>query len=377
MRRKATASSEPDAEDQTSNVPSVALGVLAAVAGIAVLRFAAEVFVPVLLGILISYALEPIVAGGTRLGIPRAPGAAALLLALVGAVGSGAYALGDDAIALLDRVPTAARKLRQTLREVRGSEESTLQKVEAMAVEIEKSAAEAAGVPPPPQGVTRVEIHEKLLDVRGYLWSGPVGLLALGSQAILLVFLAYFLLCSGDLFRQKLLLIAGPSLGRRRVTREVLDEISQQIQRFLFVQLCTSVVVAFVSWLAFRGLGLEQAAMWGIAAGVLNSIPYFGPLIVTSAVALVAFLQFGTPAMTLAVAAASLAITSLEGFLLTPYLMGRAARMNEVAVFIGLLFWSWMWGIMGLLLAVPVLVMIKAVADRVEDLKPVGELLGD
>jgi predicted PurR-regulated permease PerM len=110
---------------------------------------------------------------------------------------------------------------------------------------------------------------------------------------------------------------------------------------------------------------------------VFNSIPYFGPVLVTGGTLVVAFLQFGTIRMALIVAGVSLAITSLEGFLLTPWLTSRAARMNAVAVFVGLLFWGWVWNVWGLLLAVPLLMVIKAVCDHVEDLNPVGELLGD
>ena len=110
---------------------------------------------------------------------------------------------------------------------------------------------------------------------------------------------------------------------------------------------------------------------------MFNSIPYFGPVVVTGGIAVVAFLQFGTIAMAAFVAAIALAITSLEGFLLTPWLTSRAASMNAVAIFVGLLFWSWLWGVWGTLLAVPMLMVLKAVCDRIEDLKPVGELLGE
>ncbi len=157
----------------------------------------------------------------------------------------------------------------------------------------------------------------------------------------------------------------------------MLDEIGVQIQRFLFVQLVTCTAVGVASWLAFRALGLQHAGVWGLAAGVFNSIPYFGPLVVTGAVAAASFVQTGAVTQAAAVAGASLVITSIEGMLLTPWLVGRASRMNEVAVFIGLIFWSWMWGIVGMLLAVPMLAATKAVCDRVEDLRPVGELLGD
>ena len=124
-------------------------------------------------------------------------------------------------------------------------------------------------------------------------------------------------------------------------------------------------------------MGLQQAALWGLLAGIFNSIPYYGPLLVTGGLTLVGFLQFGTIGMTIAVAGVSLLITTLEGSLLTPMLIGRAAAMNQVAVFVGLLFWSWIWGVWGMLLAIPMMMVIKVICDHVEPLQPVGHLLGE
>jgi predicted PurR-regulated permease PerM len=122
---------------------------------------------------------------------------------------------------------------------------------------------------------------------------------------------------------------------------------------------------------------VQQFIIWGLLAGIFNSIPYLGPVIVSGGLAIVAFIQFDDVRKTLTVCGVAFLITSLEGFLLTPALMSRAARMNPVAIFVGLLFWSWVWGIWGAVLAVPMLMMIKAVCDHIEDLQPVGELLGE
>ena len=143
------------------------------------------------------------------------------------------------------------------------------------------------------------------------------------------------------------------------------------------VEVLTSIVVGVSTWLAFRWIGLEQAGVWGLLAGIFNSIPYFGPFVVTAGTAAVGFLQFGNVRMALIVSGLSLLITSLEGFLLTPWATSRAARMNAVAVFVGLLFWGWVWSVWGMLLAVPMLMVLKSVCDHVDELKPVGELLGE
>jgi predicted PurR-regulated permease PerM len=385
MAVKPILADEPPEQSPEPVVPSpvsshaVALGVLAALGVILLLRYAADVFIPLVLGVLVSYALEPLVEWLQRWWVPRGLAAALVVLTIVAGVGGGAWALSDDALQIVRDLPPAARRVRESLRTLRQpGGESPIAQVEELATEIEKSAAAAAApdVAPPP-GVTRVQVEEKPLDVRSYFWTGSMGLLGLASQGILLFFLVYFLLSTGDLYKRKLVRIVGAPLSRKRVTVEVLDEISTQIQRFLLVQVFTSAVVAVASWLAFRSAGLEHAGVWAVLAGLFNSIPYFGPFIVMAGVAMVAFLQFGTFEMAVYLAALSFAITTVEGFLLTPWLIGRAARMNEVAVFVGLLFWAWMWGVIGMLLAVPIMVTVKAVCDRVEDLKPIGELLGD
>jgi predicted PurR-regulated permease PerM len=139
----------------------------------------------------------------------------------------------------------------------------------------------------------------------------------------------------------------------------------------------TSLVVGVVTATSLWALGLEQPSVWGLAAGVLNSIPYFGPIIVTAGLAVIGFLQFGTIEMALAVAGVALVITSLEGWFLTPILLGRVGRLNHIAIFASLLFWTWMWGVWGMLLAVPMLMATKAVFDHVEELQPLADFLGE
>jgi predicted PurR-regulated permease PerM len=225
--------------------------------------------------------------------------------------------------------------------------------------------------------VTRVQIEKPALNVQDFLWTGTRGVLALAGLAGAVMFLVYFLLAAGDTFRRKLVRITGPVLSKRKITVRVLDEITSQIQRYLLVQIATSVLVGVVTWLALALLGLEHAAIWGVAAAVFNNIPYVGPVVVSVATTLVALLQFGSLQMALLVGGVVLLITSLEGNLLTPWLTSRASRMNAVAVFISLLLWGWLWGVWGLLLGLPIMVVGKAVCDRVEDFQPVGELLGE
>jgi predicted PurR-regulated permease PerM len=190
------------------------------------------------------------------------------------------------------------------------------------------------------------------------------------------LFITYFLIASGDSFRRKLVKIAGPTFSKKKITIQLLDEITGQIQRYLLVQVLTSVLVGLSTWLAFAWIGLEHAAVWGVAAAVLNLVPYLGSIVISGAAAVMGFLQFGTPGVALLIGGVSLFIHTLSGNLLTPWLTSRASRMNPVVIFVGVLAWGWLWGIWGLLLGAPLLMVTKAVCDRVEDLRSIGELLG-
>jgi len=185
--------------------------------------------------------------------------------------------------------------------------------------------------------------------------------------------LTYFLMVSGDTFRRKLVKLSGPTLCRKKDTVQMLNELSALVQRHLMVQVMTSVTVGIAIWLAFLWIGLEHAAVCGVAAAILNLAPYLGPILITGGTGVVAFLQFGNMSMALMVAGISVIINGLEGFLLTPWLTGRARRMNPVVVFVGILLWGWLWGAWGLLLGMPIMMAIKAVCDHVDEFKPVGE----
>ena len=360
------------------HVSSISLAVLAVLAVIYVLHWASAVFIPLMLGLMISYALSSPINLMHKWHIPRALSAAVLLLGIVGGAGWVVYALQDDAGQLIETLPEAAQKFRRAMVKEWGTSEGTMEKMQEAAAEIEQAAIETGTAPSPaPRGVTRVQIEKPRFNIKDYLWLGTKGALEFAGQLTMVLFLAYFIMVSGDSFRRKLIKIAGPTLSAKKITLQTLDEITAQVQRYLLVQMFTSVLVGVATWLALSWIGMEHAAIWGIAAGVFNSIPYIGPILVTGGTALVAFLQFETFSMAMAVAGITLLITSLEGYLLTPWLTGRASRMSALAVFIGVLFWGWLWGVWGLLLGVPILMIIKAICDRVEHLQPIGELLGD
>jgi predicted PurR-regulated permease PerM len=368
----------PDTGPPPATVRSGWLVVLAVVAALYALHWSAPVLIPIMLGVLISYAFSPIVNFMEKWHIHRAIGSAVVVAALIAGTGWLAYSLGDEVASISETLPLAAQKFRQKLSTERGPGTTAIENVQKAATELEKAATESASKPPAAaRGVTRVQIEKPKVDIQSLLWSSTVGALTFFGQFITVLFFSYFLMAAGDKFRRKIMNITGTRLSEKRVTIEVLNEITQQIQRYLLVQIFTSALVGVASWLAFSAIGLENAAIWGIAAGVLNTVPYFGPVIVSCGIATVAFVQFGTFGMAFWAAGIALLITSIEGYLLTPWLVGRAARINAVVVFTSVIVGGWLWGAWGLLLAVPVVMILKAICDRVEDLKPLGELLGD
>ena len=313
---------------------SAPLILLAVFATIFVLEWAQAVFIPLVLALVVSYALNPLVDRLERIAIPRGISAAVLLLAIVLGAGWAAWSMRDEAASVIDTLPEAVQKFKEAASKELAGSGKAIERMQRAAEEIERVAANGATDRPPP-GVTRVQIQKPKLDIREYLVTSLAGGVAMIGAGLIVLFLAFFLIASGDAFRRKWVQLSGPTLARRRITVQVMDEIREQVQRYLGVQVLTSVIVGVLSGLAFWAIGLENAAVWGVAAGVLNMVPYLGAIVTTAGTALVAFFQFGTVGMALVVGGISLVINTLEGYWLTPWLSGRASRMNNVVVFSG------------------------------------------
>jgi predicted PurR-regulated permease PerM len=371
---------DPVVVDVPTDPRTVTLIVLATIAVVVMLQYAQSILIPLVLGILIAYALEPFVTWLARIKMPRSLGAAVVLVLLVGGLGAAAYSLSDEVMQIVGQVPQAAQRIQQRVRAHGRNGNGALQQVQKAATSLEQTAQEASRQAQPDKqgpGITKVQVVEPAFKATDYLYWGSMGLLGALGQFAVILFLVYFFLASGDLYKRKIVKIAGPHLWQKKLTVQILDDINVQIASFMRVQLFTSALVAAATMAALWYLGLDQWVIWGLAAGIFNSIPYLGPILVSGGLGVVAFLQFDSVARTLLVCGVAFLITSLEGFLLTPALMGRAARMNPVAIFVGLLFWSWIWGVWGAVLAVPMLMMVKAACDHIEELQPVGELLGE
>jgi predicted PurR-regulated permease PerM len=339
------------------------------------MKFAAPLLLPIVLSLMLFYMLDPLVDRLEAWHTPRFIASILVVLAFVGTIGSGLTMLWPQIDSVLTKVPAGADQLRRTIRQQRRVQgDSALERIQAAARAVDSAAAEAGRGTKQDDGVPRVEI-DQTWRVSDRLWTGGLGVLGILGQGVTVLFLTLFLLYEDDLFKRKLV-AQMESWNSKRITVEILNDIAGQIQRFIWVQVLTSLAVAVATWLALWWLGIAEPLVWGVLAGVLNIVPYFGPLIVTACLAVVGFLQFGTIQMTMLVTGVALGITTLEGMILTPHLLSRAASLNHVAMFVAIAFWSWAWGAPGMLLAVPMLMAMKAVCDRVEGLKPLGSLMG-
>ena len=356
------------------NVPLI---ILAAIAVVAALFFARAFFVPLLIGILASYSLRPVVDWLRRFHIPQAVAAAMVVIVLVSGVSWITYSLSDEVTVLIEKLPEAARKLRTKLSSTRSPVPTALQNVQEAANELQKAANDAAQKPG-----TRPVVQppappaDPTAWLRQYALTQTALLLSLAEKTPIVLLLTYFLLASGDHFRRKLVQLVGPSLTRKKEVLGILEEVDAQVQRYLLVMIMCNSLVGLGTWLALEAMGVEQAGVWGVFAGVMHFIPYLGPVIVAFASGVAGFVQFGSMLHAVAVGGATVLVAGLIGMVFMTWLQSRVARVNAAVLFIALLFFGWLWGMAGVLLGAPLVAIARVVCDRVESLKPVGEIIG-
>lgn len=371
-----------DASQLTIHIPvdarGVALGILATLALVFALQWAQSFAISLLVGIFLAYTLNPLVVWLERIKVPRIVGASIVMLAVVSALGVGTYSLRGQMQTIVDQLPEAASKLSARLASLRIGEFITMQKVQTAARALEKATGQAeSGPSAATQPATHVVVDQAGFKLSNVLWVGSMGALGFIGEAAMVGFLVFFLLLSGDTFKRKLVRLTGPSLSKRKITVHILDDINESIQRYMIMLFITSLLVTLLSWIALRWIGLENAGAWAVAAGLLHLIPYFGPALIAGATGLAAFLQFDSLWRALLVSGVLVAIATVVGIFVTTWMTGRIAKMNPAAVFISLLFWSWLWGVWGMLLGIPIIFIAKVISQHVEQLHPVAELLGE
>jgi predicted PurR-regulated permease PerM len=351
----------------------LAIGILAAAAVLFTLESAQGLLISLILGVIFAYTLNPVVVWLEWLKIPRVLGAGIVVIAVISVMVLGTYALRGQVQGILSQLPAAANKLSTGLASMQKGQRKNMINVQAAAAAMEKVTNSASTE----ALATHVVVDEPTFKINNFLWVGSKGVLEIIGQVAMVLFLVYFLLLAADTFKRKLVRITGPPLSSKKITVHILNGINSSIQRYMLMLLLTNVLVALLAWLAFHWIGLDNAGAWAVAAGVLHIIPYFGPGVVAVAVGMAGYMQSETLSMVLLASGSMLAIATVVGTFITTWMTGRIAKMNTAAVFISLLFWSWLWGLWGMLLSMPIIVIVKVVSQHVPRLSVVSELLSE
>jgi predicted PurR-regulated permease PerM len=340
---------------------SMALTALLVLACLYTLYFARGFLLPVVLACLLALLLAPVVRGLKRLRVPEGIGALLVLVAVVGTLGLAAYELTGPALDWLDRAPGSMRRLEDRLRQLK----APVEKVSEATERVERMARVEDGAAP-----REVEVAGESLGARLFqnVWD-------FSANTIVMLILLYFLLASGDLFLRKLVRVLPRRADKKRaieIARQVQSEVSAYLSTMTLINLCLGAAVA----LSFYLLDMPNPALWGVMVALLNFIPYLGPLVGVATMATVAFLTYPDVGRALLVPAVYFALNFVESYFVTPFVLGRRLTLNPVMIFVGLTFWGWLWGVVGALIAVPLLVVLKIFCDRTERLAPLGESLG-
>jgi predicted PurR-regulated permease PerM len=348
-----------------------AVSIIAVLAVVFALHLARDFVIPVVLAIILSYALDgPVTFLHRRLKLPLVVASALVVVAMLAAIVFGAFALRGQVLDIVDSLPQTAQKVSRTVEGFTSGKGSVLDKL--------RSAANAVGTPEKkPAGGQRVIVERPADELESMLVAGSLGAAQFVGRALMVLFLVFFLLSSGDIFKRKFIKVYGNSLTEKKISVHMLGEIHRSIRLYMMMMVATNVLLALLTWAAFRIIGLDNAGIWAVVAGALHIIPYFGPLLVAVFTGVAAVVQFGDLAPALLVAGVSLLIAALIGFVVQTWMTGRIAKMNPVAVFVILLLFTWVWGLWGTLLSVPIAVIVKVVADHIEDLQGVAEFLGE
>lgn len=360
------------------SVRAAAVTIVAGAGAIFALREGAALLAPALVSVLLAYALEPFVGLLVRCHVPRALAVLGVCAILVAGLFTTARLTEREIAGFLDTLPATVQDLQQSIDAARQKPDasgrpSSIEGLQRAATDLE--ATIDAGAPRPAPGVKRITPVAPPFNVRTYLAGASVAVAVSAARLLAIALLTILLLLTGETLKRKLIAMAGPR-AQKRLTRDVITSIDRQIERYLVARVEISGIVAVATWLGLWALGVHQPLVLGAIAGVLNVMPFIGPAAGVGIVAVVAFLQFHTIQMTAEAAGVAGIVAMVEGNVISPWLTSRAGELNTVAVFVSVLFWGWMWDVWGLVLAIPIMVAIKAAADHIEPLQPLGELLG-
>lgn len=346
----------------TASVRGWSLSTLAVLAIFYTLYFASELLLPLILALLFAVLLSPIVLALGRWGVPRPLAAFLLVFSLTGVLVVGVSLLANPAADWLYKAPEVAAELQRKISPLRRA----VEQVSQAAQEVEQMASVDK------QGDVATEVELKGPSLRDWALQRARVLLL---STTMVVFLLYFLLATGDrLLRNTLHALPSWSTKRRLVVvaRHLQREVSRYLLTFTIINIVLGLLVTLLTW----SFGIPNPLLWGTLAGLLNFVPYLGPAVTLVILAAISVLSLPDPGQAALVPLIFFILTSLEGQLITPTILGRQLSLNPIFIFAGLIFWGWLWGIVGALLAVPIMVSLKIVCDHLRPLRPIGVIMG-
>jgi len=340
------------------DVRSIALTGLFVLAVFYTIYFMRSILLPIVLAVLLSYLLRPIARGLAQLKIPLPVSAAFILIGLLALVGSGISALATPTVEWLEKAPAGLAELQYKLLPLRKS----MAQVTQASGEIEKLAATNAET-------KTVEVKRHPISEMFFMRT-PEFI----ASAVLLTILLYFLLVYDQVFIGKLVKLL-PTLSDKKTAVAIAQEIESQVSRYLFTITAINACLGLAVGTAVGLLGLRNPVMWGVMVALLNFVPYLGALTGIICMTIGAALSFDSLGYGLLFPAVYLAFGVLEGSFITPWVMGRSLTLNPVIILLSLTFWGWMWGIVGIILAVPILAAFKIFCAHIKPMEPLAEFL--
>jgi predicted PurR-regulated permease PerM len=330
---------------------------------VAFLRFAEAIVLPVVLAVLFYFLLKPAVMALKRMRFPRPIGAVLILAVVIGAFVTGLSTLQDPAREFLTKAPESVRKLERKAREMLGKVEQLTR------AQTDKDSEQSHESKPVPREGKGFDLTNKVLSFTTLIYTA-----SFFTGFLETIVLLYFLLAAGDRFLETVV-GALPGQSGKDEAVAIVNDVQHSISRYLVTVAVINSCVGLVVAAAMLLLGMPNPVLWGVVAAILNFMPYFGPLTVFSVLVLAGLLSFESVGQALLPAAVYACVHAVESNLITPSILGRRLTLNPLIIFLALMFWTWLWGIAGALLSVPLLMMFKILCDHTPPLAPIGELL--
>jgi len=335
------------------------------------LYFARDLVLPVVVALILSLVFLPTVRAMKKMFIPEPLGAAIIVLGLFVVFFGGAYRLVEPASDWLQRTPEGLQEIDVKLRRITGS----VHQVATATAKVEEITKDMSSSDDDSDSVIKEKPQEVVVQtppLAGVVFTYAREFVVTAISTLVLL---YFLLASGDMFLRKTI-AATPRLADKMQAIDIAQQVEAEVSTYLLtvtmINICLGCLVTLLMYL----LGVQNPLLWGVMTAVFNFIPYFGDIASISILTIVGLLTFDELWRSLLVPGVFYVLTAAEGYLITPLIVGKRMNLNPVVIVLSVLFWGWMWGIPGALLAVPILVVLKTLCDRVKSLQVFGEFLG-